>query len=94
MKMSQIVQWSSVAAIVTGIFGFITALGAGSSAPWVYMVSNIATLIALVGIYLFQKESAGVFGLIAFLVALAGALMLTFSYALETSTMVYALGLI
>lgn len=44
--------------------------------------------------YLFQRDKAGVIGLIAFLVAFAGALLLTFSYNLETSTMIYALGLI
>lgn len=94
MNMSQFVRWSGVAAIVTGVFGIIAALGTGASAPWVYTVSNIATLIALIGIYLFQKNSAGVFGSIAFLVAFAGALLLTFAYNLETSTMIYALGLI
>jgi hypothetical protein len=94
MNTSQFVKWSGVAAIITGIFGIIAALGTGASAPWIYWVSNIATLIALVGIYLFQKDSAGVFGLIAFLVAFAGALLLTFDYNLETSTMVYAFGLI
>jgi hypothetical protein len=60
----------------------------------VYVVSNVATLIALVGIYLFQRNSAGVFGLIAFVVAFVGALLLTFDYNLEMSTMIYALGLI
>lgn len=94
MNMSQFVRWSGVAAVITGVFGIIAALGAGASASWVYIVSNIATLIALIGIYLFQKNSAGVFGLIAFLVAFAGALLLTFAYNLETSTMIYALGLI
>lgn len=94
MNMTQVVRWSGVAAVVTGIFGIAAALGASASAPWVYAVSNVATLIALIGIYLFQREAAGVFGLIAFLVAFAGALMMTFDYALETSTMVYALGLI
>ena len=94
MNMSQFIRWSGVAAIVTGVFGIIAALGAGASAPWVYIVSNIATLIALIGIYLFQKKSAGLFGLIAFLVAFVGALLLAFDYNLETSTMIYALGLI
>jgi hypothetical protein len=94
MNTSQIVRWSGVAAIVTGIFGVIAALGTGASAPWIYTVSNVATLIALIGIYLFQKDSAGIFGLVAFLVAFAGALLLTFAYNLETSTIIYALGLI
>jgi hypothetical protein len=94
MNTSQFVRWSGVAAIVTGIFGIVAALGVGASAPWVYVVSNIATLIALIGIYLFQKDTAGVFGLVAFLVAFAGALLLTFAYNLELSTMIYALGLI
>lgn len=94
MNMSQIVRWSGVAAFVTGVFSIIAALGAGASAPWVYTVSNIATLIALIGIYLFQKNSAGMFGLIAFLVAFAGALLISFAYNLEISTTVYALGLI
>jgi hypothetical protein len=94
MSTSQFVRWSGVAAIVTGIFGIITALGVGGSMPWVYQVSNVATLIALIGIYLYQKDTAGVFGLIAFLVAFVGALLLTFAYNLESSTMIYALGLI
>jgi hypothetical protein len=94
MNTSTFVRWSGVAAIITGIFGIIAALGTGASAPWIYVVSNVATVIALLGIYLFQRESAGVFGLIAFLVAFAGALLLTFNYALEMSTMVYALGLV
>lgn len=94
MNTSQFIRWSGVASIVTGIFGIIAALGTGETAPWIYTVSNIATIIALIGVYLFQREKAGIFGLIAFLVAFAGALLLTFSYSLETSTMVYALGLV
>lgn len=94
MNTSQFIRWSGVAAMVTGILGIILGLGTGESAPWLYVVSNVATLIALIGIYLFQKDSAGVFGLIAFLVAFAGALLLTFSYSLDISTMVYALGLV
>jgi hypothetical protein len=94
MNTSQFIRWSGVAAIVTGVFGVILALGVGSSAPWMYMVSNVATLIALIGIYLFQKDSAGIFGLIAFLVAFVAALLMTFTYNLELSTMLYALGLI
>lgn len=94
MNTSQFIRWSGVAAIVTGIFGIVAALGTGASAPWIYMVSNVATLIALVGIYLFQKDTAGIFGLIAFLVTFAAALLMTFNFNLELSTMIYALGLI
>ncbi|HSG43503.1 MAG TPA: hypothetical protein VLA72_10160, partial [Anaerolineales bacterium] len=55
----------------------------------------VATLIALIGIYLFQRESAGIFGLIAFLVAFVAAMLLTFEFNFfGMSTMVYALGLI
>ena len=94
MNTSQFVRWSGVAAVITGILGIVLAFEVGQNAPWLYMVSNVVTLIALVGIYFYQKDSAGIFGLIAFLVALIGALLLTFSFNLETSTMVYALGLI
>ncbi len=68
-------------------------MGMGESLPWIYMVNNIFTMIALIGIYLFQKDSAGVFGLIAFLVAFAAALMQTFAFS-EMATMIFALGLI
>jgi hypothetical protein len=94
MNTSQFIRWSGVASFVTGIFGIIGALGTGESAPWIYTVSNIATIITLIGVYIFQRDFAGVFGLIAFLVALAGALLLTFAYTFETSTMVYAFGLV
>lgn len=94
MNTDQFVRWSGVAAIITGILGIVLAFEVGQTAPWLYVVSNVATLIALVGIYFYQKDSAGIFGLIAFLVALVGALLLTFSFNLDTSTMVYALGLI
>jgi hypothetical protein len=94
MATSQFVRWSGVAAAITGIFGILAALGTGDSAPWVYAVSNIATVFALVGIYIFQRQKAGTFGMIAFLVALGGALLVTFAFNTETSTLIYAVGLI
>lgn len=94
MNTSQFVRWSGVAAIVTGIGNVIISLGVGASAPWIYIVTNVATLIALIGIYLFQKDSAGVMGLIAFLVASAATLLLTFAFNLSLSAMAYAIGLV
>jgi len=93
MNTSQIIRWCGVAAIVTGILGVVTSLGSNFSVSWLFILSNIATLLALIGIYLFQRDSAGVFGLIAFLVAFAGALLLTFAYS-DFSPMIYALGLV
>ncbi len=94
MKTSQFIKWSGVVAIVAGIASIVAAFGVGATTPWIYWVSNIATLIALIGIFLHQRDSAGTFGLIAFLVAFVGALFITFAYESDTSGIVYALGLV
>jgi len=60
--------------------------------PLVYLTLVFSIPIALVGIYLHQKATAGVFGLIAFLVALAGAVFLIMPS--DFGGMVLALGLI
>lgn len=94
MKTSQFVRWSGLAAIVAGTASIVAAFGVGATAPWIYWVSNIASLIALIGIFLHQRESAGTFGLIAFLVAFIGMLFLTFAYQIDIGGMVYAIGLL
>ena len=62
--------------------------------PWVRSLADIAALVALVGIYLHQREATGTFGLIAFVIALAGVLVLVFRLNYGLGISIYAPGLI
>lgn len=99
MTTSNFIHWSGAFAISGGISTLIMAYGMAfmreSPPKWgslLYLALFLSMPIALVGIYLHQKETAGSFGLIAFLVALAGVVFLIARSDLGAS--VLALGLI
>ena len=96
MTISNFIRWSGVAAILAGIFtlsGTILELNPTPSLSWVYLVLTLTTIITLVGIYLFHKEATGALGLVGFIVALAGNLLLIYPNPIIGGS-VYALGLL
>lgn len=96
MSTSDFIRWSGIAAILAGVFtlaGTILELNPTPSLTWIYLVLTLTTIIALVGIYIYQKESAGTLGLVGFIVALAGNLLLFLPDPIIGGS-VYALGLL
>lgn len=57
-------------------------------------VADISALIAIVGIYLYQRDELWILGQIGFPVVLVGILMLIFSLRYETALGIYSLGLV
>lgn len=97
MTSSKFVRWGGIASIVTGLSTAAATIMQGNSGQllnWIYMISTIATVIALSAIYLFQKESAGTLGTVAVVVALVGALLLLFDSLEMIATSIYGLGVI
>lgn len=73
MKASQVVKWSGVAAILAGVFGIANIILGGVTG--IYYAGLVATLVAVVGIYLYQRDTAGTLGLIGFVLADFGFLL-------------------
>jgi hypothetical protein len=92
-----IIQFCGLVAILAGILNILStfpALFSKIMLTWVRRVGDISSLVALIGIYLYQRKSSNVFGVVAFLIAIAGVMMLLFSFRYEQAIMVYALGVI
>jgi hypothetical protein len=96
MRTSNFIRLSGVAAILAGIFtlaGTILELNPVPSLLWVYLVLTISSITTLVGIYVYQKETAGTLGSVGFVVALTGNLLLILPNPAIGGS-VYALGLL
>lgn len=92
MATSTFIRWSGLAAILAGLTS--TVLGADSTPGWLYLVSSLLTIIALVGIYLYLRERAGIWALLGFVLGLVGNLLFVFDFPFEIGSGIYALGLI
>ena len=73
-------KWSGAASVLAGIFtilgSLIAAFGGNESLTWIFGLGNIFTLFALIGIYGVQVETSGWLGLVGFILASAGNLLL------------------
>jgi hypothetical protein len=81
MSTTKFVRISGVAAIAAGVFtvaGTVLEFNPNPALVWIYMISTITTIVALTGLYLYQKVVAGTLGLVGFAVALLGNLLLFF----------------
>jgi membrane-bound metal-dependent hydrolase YbcI (DUF457 family) len=97
MNAGAFIRISGLVAIFAGILNILSTMPEQipeSALPWVHRVGDISALIALTDIYLNHRKFTHTFGLIAFIVAVAGVLMLIFSLRYEQAIMVYALGVI
>ncbi len=92
MNTSTFIRWSGLAAILSGILSLL--LGGDSIPDWLYLASTILTIVALIGIYLYLRAGAGVWGLLGFIVALLGNVLLFFIDDFTIGGGVYALRLI
>jgi hypothetical protein len=96
MSTSKFIRYSGAAAIVAGLFtviGTILELNPTPALGWIYLVSTLTTMVTLVGIYLYQRGTAGTLGLIGFLVSLLGNLLLFFPNPAIGGS-IFALGLV
>jgi hypothetical protein len=97
MNSRNLIRVSGGVAILAGILNILSAMPGLFSQEalfWVRRIGDISALIALVGIYFHQRRATDTFGVIAFLVAVVGVLMLIFSFPYEQAIMVYGLGVI
>lgn len=76
----ELFKWSGAASILAGIFtilgSFIASSGGNESLTWIFGLGNIFTLFALIGIYGVQAETSGWLGLVGFILASAGNMLL------------------
>lgn len=96
MTSTTFIRFSGLAAIAAGLFtvaGSLLELNLIPSATWIYWISTLATILALIGLHIFQKEEAGALGLVGFLVSLLGNLLLFYPDPMIGGS-VFALGLI
>ena len=100
MKVSTFTRWSGIAAVLAGlvtgagIFPFLSQNPNISFEPWGPLSRTVLIGIALVGIYLFQKDEAGTMGMIGTLAAFVGNLLFLFDVSFFLSGSLYSLGLI
>jgi hypothetical protein len=97
MNTQTFIRICGLVAILAGILNVLSAMSGPipeSALNLIRRVGDISALIALIGIYLHQRNSIHAFGLLAFVVAMGGVLMLIFSFNYEQAIMVYALGVI
>ena len=96
MTTSAFVRWSGLAAILAGLATAAGPLLGEDRDPAIetagLFVRTALIAVALVGIYLFQRDSAGVLGLIGALVASVGNLLIIVDFFIGGS--LYSLGLI
>ena len=91
MTSKQIVKWCGAAAILAGVLGIANIVFGGVTG--IYYAGLMATLIAVVGIYLHQRKPAGTLGLIGFALAAIG-LVLSIVGIPGVSELAYGLGMI
>ena len=90
------IRLSGLVAILAAILNVLSGMPdqvPESALTWVRRAADIAALIALIGIYLYQREVMGALGSIALGLALIAILMLIFHVKYEQSIIIYAAGL-
>ena len=100
MTTSTFVRWSGLAAVAAGlvtaagIFVFLSEDPNPAFESLGALVRTVLIGIALIGIYLFQKDEAGVLGLIGTLAAFVGNFLFLSDVSFFISGSLYSLGLI
>ena len=74
MDKSDLIRWGGFAAMFTGILGiaFIVISMTGNEQEWLYILLDLMLLIALTGIYLFQRKRSGTLGILGYTIAIGG----------------------
>jgi hypothetical protein len=103
MDRQTLVRWAGIAAIAAGTLRGITALLPAAQTPAIhltYLVIDLLLLLAVVGLFTFQRERTGGWGVLGALLAGLGAVLLIFddlfspTFALyPIASVVFALGL-
>lgn len=95
--MHVLIRSSGAFAIAAGILNVLSALPRQipeTAVPVVRRSGDVAALGALIGIYLFAHEDMGILGLVSFLIAIVGVLMLIASFRYQMAVSIYALGVL
>lgn len=77
MAKSNFIRWGGFAAMSTGILGFaiIVISMTGNEQEWLYILLDLMLLIALTGIYLFERNKSGTLGILGYTIAVGGNLI-------------------
>lgn len=97
MAKASFIPWSGLAAILTGLLGIGGAILGENPNPayaWVFVLANVVTYVALIGILLFQRPEAGLWGWLGFGAAMVGNTLFFFESILAVAGGIYAVGLI
>lgn len=88
-------RWLGVIAIVAGILNLLSALSEPEQVVfWIRKFGDASSAVALVGIFAFQRDRTGVFGMIATFIGVAGALLMFAGVDYGMALGVYGLGVI
>src|SRR5262245_37768378 len=103
MDRHTLVRWAGIAAIAAGTLRGVTALLPAAQTPAIhltYLAIDLLLLLAIVGLFVFQRERTGGWGALGALLAVAGAALLisddlfSATFALyPIASVVFALGL-
>lgn len=89
--LSKLIRWGGLAAILGGVMqvsaDVLLMSTIGESSPYtvtvpgliasvLFLIGKLLLVVALIGLYLYQAEAAGKFGLVAFLAALGGTVLM------------------
>ena len=94
---SKFIRWSALAAVLAGVSGAAVTIMGQTQPPvpaWISITSLITSLIALTGIYQYQKEVDEGQGAAGYYLAMAGSVLLNLNILIEVTGIIYALGLV
>lgn len=97
MKNAKFIQWSGLAAIIAGVFTPFATLLENNPPSYmgvIYLVSSLSLLIALVGMYSYQREEAGLLALLGTITVIVGNLLFGSDSTIQLANMLYGLGIL
>lgn len=96
MKNAKFIHWSGLAAIIAGVFTLFATLLENNPPSYmgvIYLVSSLSLLIALVGMYSYQREEAGLLALLGTITVIVGNLLFGSDSTIQLANMLYGLGI-
>lgn len=94
MKSTTFLRWSGLSAIVAGLLtGLGRLLGETPADVWIFLITLFSTIIAFIGIYLFQRIEAGNLGFLGVMAAVIGN-VLFLAGSTDRGSLLYFIGLL
>lgn len=97
MKNTNFIHWSGIAAIIAGFSTLSVTLLENNRPAYmgvIYFVSFISLLIALLGIYYYQREEAGLLTLLGTVTIIVANLLFGSEATIQLANILYGLGII